>query len=115
MNGLATTTPSIDRVFRALSDPTRRQVLERLTHGPSSVGELAAPFEMALPSFVAHMKTLERAGLVSSRKSGRVRTYSLEQESLRSAEDWLGRQRRLWETRLEQLDSYLLTMKEAEK
>lgn len=117
MNGLAPTTSpaAIDGVFRALSDPTRRSVLERLTHGPSSVSELAAPFEMALPSFVEHMKALERAGLVASRKKGRVRTYSLVPERLRCAEDWLGRQRRLWERRLDQLDSYLMKMKEAEK
>ncbi|HML91256.1 metalloregulator ArsR/SmtB family transcription factor [Methyloceanibacter sp.] len=117
MNGLASTTPpaAVDGVFRALSDPTRRSVLERLTHGPSSVSELAAPFEMALPSFVEHMKTLERAGLVASRKKGRVRTYSLVPERLRCAEDWLGRQRRLWEKRLDQLDSYLMKMKEAEE
>lgn len=72
MTGLATTTPpaAVDGVFRALSDPTRRSVLERLTRGPSSVSELAAPFEMALPSFVAHMKTLERAGLVPRGRRG---------------------------------------------
>lgn len=116
MSGLtaATSPTAIDGVFRALSDPTRRSVLERLTHGPSSVSELAAPFEMALPSFVGHMKALERAGLVSSSKTGRVRTYALVPERLRYAEDWLGRQRRLWETRLDQLDSYLVKMKEAE-
>ena len=68
---------SIDRVFRALSDPTRRRVLERLSRSPASVSELAKPFGMALPSFVQHMRILEGSGLVHSRKTGRVRTYQI--------------------------------------
>ena len=102
----------IDSVFRALSDPTRRRVLERLTRSPASVSELAAPFKMALPSFVEHMKVLEGSGLVRSRKVGRVRTYQLAPKRLRLAEDWLARQRQLWERRLDQLDEYLLALKE---
>jgi DNA-binding transcriptional ArsR family regulator len=66
---------------------------------------------MALPSFVAHLKVLEGAGLVRSRKTGRVRTYELAPARLRVAEDWLGRQRSLWERRLDQLDDYLLRLK----
>ena len=102
----------IDGIFRALSDPTRRQVLERLSARPSSVSELAADYRMALPSFVAHLKVLEGAGLVRSKKQGRVRTYELAPDRLRVAEDWLGRQRFLWERRLDSLDAYLLSMKE---
>jgi DNA-binding transcriptional ArsR family regulator len=102
----------IDGVFRALSDPTRRRVLERLTRSPASVSELAAPFDMALPSFVQHLRVLEGCGLVRSRKAGRVRTYRLAPERLRLAEDWLARQRALWERRLDQLDAYLLDLKE---
>jgi DNA-binding transcriptional ArsR family regulator len=102
----------IDGVFRALSDPTRRQVLERLSRSPASVSELAAPFKMALPSFVEHMKVLEGSGLVSSRKVGRVRTYQLAPKRLRLAEDWLMRQRQLWERRLDQFDEYVLSLKE---
>lgn len=109
----ATPPPSpVDGVFRALSDPTRRHVLERLSTRPASVSELAAPYDMALPSFVAHLKVLEDSGLVRSRKSGRVRTYRLASERLKLAEDWLGRQRTMWERRLERLDDYLLKMKE---
>ncbi|HEV7371419.1 metalloregulator ArsR/SmtB family transcription factor [Arenibaculum sp.] len=104
----------IDGVFRALSDPTRRHVLERLSSRPASVSELAAPYDMALPSFVEHLRMLERSGLVRSRKVGRVRTYELEPEPLKLVEDWLGRQRKLWERRLDQLDSYLMKMKEEE-
>ncbi|MPZ59500.1 MAG: metalloregulator ArsR/SmtB family transcription factor [Rhizobiales bacterium] len=87
----------IDSVFRALSDPTRRQVLERLSQSPASVSELAAPFDMALPSFVEHLGVLEGCGLVRSHKKGRVRTYQLAPKRLRLAEDWLARQRDLWE------------------
>jgi DNA-binding transcriptional ArsR family regulator len=102
----------IDDVFRALSDPTRRHVLERLSKSSASVSELAEPFNMALPSFVQHMGILENCGLVQSRKTGRVRTYQLVPKRLKLAEDWLGRQRALWERRLDQLDTYLITLKE---
>jgi DNA-binding transcriptional ArsR family regulator len=103
---------SIDGVFRALADPTRRQVLERLGRSPASVSELAKPFDMALPSFLEHMKILEGYGLVRSEKTGRVRTYQLVPRRLQQAEDWLARQRTFWTARLDQLDSYLLQMKE---
>lgn len=105
----------IDSVFRALSDPTRRQVLERLSRSPASVSELAAPFEMALPSFFEHLKVLESAGMVRSRKTGRVRTYQLAPRRLRIAEDWLSRQRTVWEQRFDQLDSYLMELKEKDR
>ena len=103
---------SIDRVFRALSDPTRRRVLERLSRSPASVSELAKPFGMALPSFVQHMRILEGSGLVHSRKTGRVRIYQIVPKRLKLAEDWMVRQRALWEKRLDQLDTYLITLKE---
>ena len=105
----------IDSVFRALADPTRRRVLERLSQSPASVSELAAPFGMALPSFVEHLGVLERCGLVSSKKAGRVRMYRLAPKRLRLAEDWLGRQRELWERRLDQLDDYLIQLKNDRK
>ncbi|WP_137045133.1 metalloregulator ArsR/SmtB family transcription factor [Pseudolabrys sp. FHR47] len=105
------TATAIDGVFRALSDPTRRDVLERLSAKPASMSDLAAPYRMALPSFLEHMKVLEGCGLVRSEKKGRVRTYALAPENFKIAEDWLGRQRKLWERRLDQLDAYLLEMK----
>lgn len=105
-------TETMDDLFRALADPTRRGVIERLGHGAASATELAAPFEMALPSFMQHMTVLERCGLVASRKRGRVRTYRLVTRQLKVAEDWLSRHRRLWEQRLNQLDDYLLKLKE---
>ena len=109
---MPTTAAPIDRVFRALSDPTRRRVLERLSRNPASVTELAEPFDMALPSFVEHMRVLEGCGLVRSTKSGRVRTYWIVPRRLKLAENWMVRQRALWERRLDQLDEYLLTLKE---
>jgi DNA-binding transcriptional ArsR family regulator len=102
----------IDGVFRALSDPTRRDVLGRLSAHPATVSDLATTYDMALPSFVEHLKVLERSGLVRSHKAGRVRTYELVPEQLRLAENWLARQRTLWERRLDQLDSYLMKMKQ---
>jgi DNA-binding transcriptional ArsR family regulator len=101
----------VDGIFRALSDPTRRDVLERLSARPSSVSELAASYRMALPSFVEHLKVLEGTGLVRSKKIGRVRTYELVPHQLQIAENWLGRQRSIWEQRLDRLDAYLLSMK----
>ena len=119
MAATATSAPArprpIDGVFRALSDPTRRGVIERLSRSPASVSELAAPFDMALPSFVEHLRVLEGCGLVRSRKSGRVRTYQIAAERLQLAESWLAQQRALWERRLDQLDDYLLELKDKKK
>ncbi|WP_346359880.1 metalloregulator ArsR/SmtB family transcription factor [Bosea sp. (in: a-proteobacteria)] len=105
----------VDQIFRALSDPTRRNVLERLTSRPASVSELAAPYKMALPSFVEHLKVLETSGLVRSHKAGRVRTYELAADQLKLAEDWLGRQRNVWARRLDRFDAYVMSLKEEEK
>ena len=101
----------IDGIFRALSDPTRRDVVERLSVKPASVSELAASYKMAMPSLLEHLKVLEGSGLVRSEKKGRVRTYELAPDRLKLAEDWLGQQRKLWERRLDQLDAYLLQLK----
>ena len=93
-------------MFQALADPTRRRVLERLGRGPATVTELAEPFAMALPSFLQHLGVLEKSGLVSSQKRGRVRTFQLEAAEVEKAEQWLQEQRGLWERRLDQLDAY---------
>lgn len=103
-----------DEVFSALSNPTRRKVLERLSVGPASVSELAAPFDMQLPSFVQHLSVLERSRLVRSKKRGRVRTYEIAPERLKVAEDWLTARRQLWEARLDRLDEYVKQLKEKE-
>jgi len=102
----------LDHVFQSLADPTRRAVLERLSSGPAAVSELARPFKMALPSFSQHLDVLESCGLVKSRKSGRVRTYQLAPRPLKLAESWLEKQRAHWEGRLDQLDNYVMKLKE---
>src|SRR5215472_1342193 len=102
----------LDRVFRALGDPTRRAVLSRLSVGAAAVSELARAADMALPSFTQHLDVLERCGLVRSRKVGRVRTYRLVPQPLKAAERWMAQQRALWERRLDQLDTYFLQLKE---
>jgi DNA-binding transcriptional ArsR family regulator len=107
--------PQLDRVFRALGDPTRRAVLSRLSAGPAPVSELARPFGMALPSFTQHLAVLESCGLVRSRKVGRVRTYRLVPQPLKAAERWIVQQRALWQRRLDQLDAYLVEMQEEMK
>ncbi|MCU4654921.1 metalloregulator ArsR/SmtB family transcription factor [Roseibacterium sp. SDUM158016] len=103
--------PKLDVLFSALSDPTRRTVLERLCRGPASVGELAAPHDMALPSFLGHLRKLEAAGLVTSDKKGRVRTVRLVPGALQTAHGWLTRQNADWPGRMERLDSFVSLMK----
>ncbi|HEY9645217.1 MAG TPA: metalloregulator ArsR/SmtB family transcription factor [Chroococcidiopsis sp.] len=105
-------TAQLDRVFYALSDPTRRAVLQRLSVGPAAVSELAKAFDMALPSFTQHLNVLSDCGLVHSHKTGRVRTYELSPQALTEAEQWIAAQRAIWETRCNQLDSYLHTLKD---
>jgi DNA-binding transcriptional ArsR family regulator len=94
-------------MFYALSDATRRAMLERLVRGPASVTELARPFDMALPSLVQHLGVLEDAGIVTSTKVGRVRTYQLAPEALTPAAQWIGRQRLPAERRLDGLGQLL--------
>ena len=98
---------SLDLVFGALADPTRRAVLERLGEGEASIGELAQPFDMALPSLMKHVRVLEDVGLVESKKSGRVRTCRLKPAAMTDAERWLVAQRAVWETRLDRLEIYV--------
>jgi DNA-binding transcriptional ArsR family regulator len=103
-----------DDVFHALSNPTRRKVLERLSVGPATVSELAAPFDMQLPSFVQHLSILEHSRLVKSEKRGRVRTYELAPERFKVAQDWLTARRQEWEARLGRFDDYVKQLKEKE-
>ena len=103
-----------DDVFHALGNPTRRKVLERLSVGPATVSELAAPFDMQLPSFVQHLSVLEQSRLVRSKKRGRVRTYQIAPERFKVVEDWLTARRQLWEARLDRFDHYVEQLKEKE-
>ena len=104
----------LDRIFQALSDPTRRAMLERLTNGPASVSELRAPFSMTLSAIGQHLALLEECGLVHSRKRGRVRTVELEPRVLAQAERWFVSHRRRWERRLDRLGAQLAEPDEAE-
>lgn len=101
--------PSLDAAFHALADPTRRAVVSRLTKGPASVKELAAPFEMGLPSFMKHLGILEKDGLINTEKVGRIRICRVNTEGLAAAETWLAEQRRLWQARSDRLADYVET------
>jgi DNA-binding transcriptional ArsR family regulator len=97
----------LDLLFHALADPTRRVMLERLSRGPASVGELARPLDMSLSAVVQHLQVLETSGLVRSEKVGRVRTCRLEPGALRTAERWIAERRTSWERRLDRLGELL--------
>lgn len=97
----------LDFAFAALADPTRRAIVSRLCSGDATVGELAEPFEIGLPTLLKHIRVLERGGLVSSQKSGRVRTCSLTPGTLRTTDDWLRTHIASWENRLDQLEAFL--------
>lgn len=97
----------LDGVFVALADPTRRAVIRRLGSGPASVGELAGAFPMTLPSFMKHVRTLEGSGLISTAKSGRVRTCVLRAERLSLIDDWLAEQRQIWLARTDRLEAFV--------
>jgi DNA-binding transcriptional ArsR family regulator len=100
-------TATVDPLFHALADPTRRAFVERLSRGPASVSELARPVEMTLPAVMQHLAVLEASGLVRSEKVGRVRTCRLDPAALRSVEDWVTERRASWERRLDRLADYL--------
>ena len=107
MSRVAASLATVDGVFRALSDQTRRDVIARLTRSPASVSELAEPFDMALPSFVQHLRVLESCGVVHSTKTGRVRTYQLVPKRLQVAEHWLAARRDVWERRMDRFERYV--------
>ena len=108
---MANQSPHLDQIFAALADPTRRAIVIRLCAGEASVGELAGPFDMALPSFMKHIHVLETSGLVQSEKSGRVRTCRLSADALVGAEDWFQQQRAVWEARLDRFEAYVMKLK----
>lgn len=105
----------LDRAFQALSDPVRRGMLARLSRGPASVSELAAPLAISLPAVMQHLKALEASGLVASRKSGRIRTVRLEPSALSVAEDWIHDRRSEWEARHDRFEDYVATFKTKEE
>lgn len=98
---------ALDRMFQALSDQSRRGMIDRLGSGPASVTELAQPFAMALPTVMKHLQVLESSGLVLSEKSGRVRTYHLRKEALVSVERWIAERKAGWNRSFDRLDQFL--------
>lgn len=98
---------SLDRVFHALGDPTRREMVERLSRGPATVKQLAEPYAMSLPAVLQHLKVLEASGLVTSEKVGRVRTCRIERVVLGNAGDWIAQRQASWERCFDALADYL--------
>jgi DNA-binding transcriptional ArsR family regulator len=97
----------LNGVFLALADPTRRAVLGRLGAGPASISELAKPFDMALPSFMKHIRFLEQSGLIATRKQGRVRTCAIEKKRFALVDGWLSEQRAIWDGRTDRLELFV--------
>jgi DNA-binding transcriptional ArsR family regulator len=98
---------SLDAVFAALADPTRRAMAERLAEGPASVTELAEPFDVTLPAIIKQLAVLEHAGLVAHEKDGRVRYFTLVPEQLDSVAEWLQHYSDFWRERFDGLHRYL--------
>ena len=99
--------PSLDGVFHSLADPTRREIVERLTLKSATVKELAEPFDMSLPAVMLHLKILEASGIVTSRKEGRVRTVGINPEPLLMAESWISERKKTWSRLFDQLEELL--------
>jgi DNA-binding transcriptional ArsR family regulator len=105
----------LNGIFQALADPTRRAVLRRLGRGPASISELAEPFDMALPSFMKHIHSLEDSGWIRTRKEGRVRTCAIEKKQFAAVDAWLSAQRALWEGRTDRLEQFVTTAPKKER
>ncbi len=101
------TQDQLDATFGALSDPTRRAILARLSRGESSVKELARPFDISAPAITKHLKVLERAGLITRSREAQWRPCRLNATPLRDAGQWIEQYRRLWEQSFDRLDAYL--------
>jgi DNA-binding transcriptional ArsR family regulator len=102
----------LDEVFAALADPTRRSVVTELGRGPASVGDLARSSTMTLPSFMKHIRVLEKTELIRTAKAGRVRTCTLNRERLAVVDGWLAEQRAIWEGRTDRLEKFVTNRQE---
>ena len=107
--------PTLDRTLSALSDPTRRDILERLSTGPASIGELAGPIGISLPGVLKHVRILEEAKLVATEKRGRVRECRLAPGELAELTEWVETFRQRWERRLDRLEAYIEQQQEGAK
>ena len=105
----------LSATFAALADPTRRAILARLALGETTVGDLAAPFDMSLPAVSRHLKVLEHAGLITRGRDAQWRPCRLETQALKDVDDWLEHYRRIWEQRLDRLEEYVKTLQTKEK
>jgi DNA-binding transcriptional ArsR family regulator len=112
---MRTSPARLDATFAALSDPTRRAILARLSKGEATVLELAEPFDMSLPAVSKHLKVLERAGLISRGRDAQRRPCRLETAPLDDAAAWMEQQKRTWEERLDRLDDYLQELQRPER
>ncbi len=108
---MAKLSSDLNMAFSALADPTRRAIVSRLCDGPASVGELSEPFDIALPTLLKHVRVLEKSGLVSSEKVGRVRTCKIIPGALRVSDEWLRQHILLWESRLDRMELHIKRMK----
>lgn len=98
---------NVDRLFHALGDPTRREMLDRLSQGPLSVSALASPLGITLTAVAQHLQILEECGLARTEKLGRVRTCRIESSGFDALEQWIRRHRTIWERRLDRLGDLL--------
>lgn len=105
-NHMVTISRQLDATFQALSDPTRRAILARLSKGDATVGELAAPFRISRPAISKHLRVLERAGLVDRTRDGRTSRCALDARPMREAADWVATYREFWESQLAALACY---------
>jgi DNA-binding transcriptional ArsR family regulator len=116
LSDMAKHDPDLSLLFHALSDPTRRAMLERLAKGPAAVTELAGPTGLRLPTILRHLSVLQAAGLITTAKDGRVRSCAFVPQALAPMQHWLDDQRALWEARLDRLDEYVTRlMKDRER
>lgn len=106
--------PSLDRTFGALADPTRRRILEHLAGGDRCVTDLARPYRMSLPAVSKHLRVLENAGLVRRQRDGRIHRLKLEARPMQQAQAWIEEYRRFWEASFDRLDEYLKQLQKKE-
>ena len=106
---------ALDQHFHALADPTRRAIVARLCKGPASVTEISAPFTMVMPTLLQHIRVLEHSGLITSQKTGRVRTCAMRKAAFDTSAAWLAQQRAVWEARRDCLDAYVIDLHAKEK
>jgi DNA-binding transcriptional ArsR family regulator len=115
LNQVVNYSSSLDNVAAAIADPTRRAIIDRLTHGPARISDLAEPFPMSLTGFCKHVKVLERAGLVKRTRQGRENTLEFQPLPLREVSGWILKYEPFWNKRLDRLEQFFKTKREKSK